>query len=229
MPQPSDARRSTDLTTRGTTVSHDSPDGAGGAVSGDGFTQGLRQDLDRANAALPVDPDMAPELARRRRKHTRLRDVVREQKDVLVVIATGGAIGSLGRWGVDELIPHGASEFAWSTFIVNVSGGLFLGLLTAFMLDILAATRYVRPFLGIGVLGGWTTFSTYMFDTRAMLATGQVPTGLILYLGGTLLTGLVSAWVGLVAGRSAIVAVTRWRQRQHGHEVSEDHPRPTDE
>lgn len=152
----------------------------------------------------------------------RLRDIVREHRDILVAVAAGGVVGSLGRWGLGELLPHDLGGFAWSTFTVNVTGALLLGLLMALMVDVLAGTRYVRPFFGVGVLGGWTTFSTYMFDTRAMLDAGRVPAGLLLYLGGTLVVGLVCVWVGLVAGRVTILAATRAQRRRHGHEVSED-------
>jgi CrcB protein len=162
---------------------------------------------------LPVDADVPPEEVRSRR-HPRLRQVLRERKDVLAVIAAGGALGSVGRWAVGELLPHDAGGFAWSTFAVNVSGGLLLGVLMALLADVLAGTRYVRPFLGVGVLGGWTTFSTYMFDTRAMLAGGHVAGGLLLYLGGTVLVGLACVWVGLVGGRAAIVAGSRAHRRR---------------
>ena len=162
---------------------------------------------------LPVDPDVPREESPTRRRPPLLRDVVREHRDVLAVIAVGGAIGSLGRWAVGELVPHDPGGFAWSTFAVNVSGALLLGLLMAFMADLLASTRYVRPLLGVGVLGGWTTFSTYMFDARAGLAADRVPTAL-LYLGGTVVVGLVAVWLGLVAGRWVIVAAGRAGRRR---------------
>lgn len=164
-----------------------------------------------------------PPSAERPLGRPRLGDVVREHRDILVAVAAGGVVGSLGRWGLGELLPHEIGGFAWSTFTVNVTGALLLGLLMAFMVDVLASTRYVRPFVGVGVLGGWTTFSTYMFDTRAMLATGDGPAGLLLYLGGTLVVGLVCVWVGLVAGRVTILAASRTQRRRHGHEVSDDH------
>jgi CrcB protein len=138
--------------------------------------------------------------------------LVREHRDVVAVVAAGGALGSIGRWGLAEALPHGPGEVAWSTFAVNVTGALLLGFLMAAMADVLAGTRYVRPFLGVGVLGGWTTFSTYMLDTRDLLAAGRVPAGLLLYLGGTLVLGLVAVWLGLVAGR-VLLAVGRRRGR----------------
>lgn len=192
-------------------------------MADDDLEHAIEDDLDQSLHELPVDPDV-PREPPTRREHPRLLDVVRERKDLLAVIAVGGAIGSLGRWGLGVLIPHDTGQFAWSTFTVNVTGAVLLGLLMAFMVDVLASTRYVRPFLGVGVLGGWTTFSTYMSDTRAMLAADRVPAGLLLYLTGTLLVGLVGVWVGLVTGRVAVVLAARAGRRRRGHDVSEDRP-----
>lgn len=72
-----------------------------------------------------------------------------------------------------------------------------------FVVDVWPPTRYVRPFLGVGVLGGFTTFSTYMLDTRAMLTAGR-PFGAAGYLVGTLLVGLVAVWLGIVTARTLI-------------------------
>ena len=129
----------------------------------------------------------------------------REHRDVVLVVALGGALGSLGRWAAGEALPHSSGDVAWSTVLVNVTGALLLGLLMSAMADVLARTRYVRPFLGVGVLGGWTTFSTYMLDTRDLLAAGRVPVALLGYLGGTLVAGLAAVWLGLVAGRALLV------------------------
>lgn len=116
---------------------------------------------------------------------------MREHRGLLVLVTLGGVLGSLGRWGVGETLPH-----PWGTVVVNVTGALLLGVLTAW-----TQARRVRAFLGIGVLGGWTTFSTSMLDTRDLLTEGRVPTALLLYLGGTLVLGLSAAWAGLVLGR----------------------------
>lgn len=160
---------------------------------------------------LPVDADVSREEVARERPRPRLLHVLRDRWDILLAIALGGVVGSLGRWSVGELLPHDTGRFAWSTFTVNVTGAFLLGLLMAFMVDVLAHTRYVRPLLGVGVLGGWTTFSTYMFDARAMLADGRVASGLFLYVGGTLVVGLVAVWLGLVVGRTTIAVGSRRR------------------
>ena len=86
--------------------------------------------------------------------------------------------------GRGVLWPHDPSQIAWSTFAVNVAGGFLLGLLMVFVSDVWPPHRYVRPFLGVGVLGGFTTFSTYMLDTHAIFVAGR-PSIALLYLVGT--------------------------------------------
>lgn len=131
--------------------------------------------------------------------------------DVLIAIAAGGALGSLARWGVGELVPWSGTEFPWATFIENVSGGFALGVLMVFVLDVSPPHRYLRPFLGVGLLGGYTTFSTYMLDARHLLAEGQVPAAFA-YLGGSLLAGLVAVWTGIAVAR--LVALRPPRPQQ---------------
>jgi CrcB protein len=147
---------------------------------------------------LPMDSDVtaAPSTAT-------VRELVGGNVDLLPVIALGGALGSLARWGLAEAFPHAADELAWGTVIANVVGSLLLGLLMAFALDVWSERRYVRPFLGVGVLGGFTTFSTYELDARRLFATGH-PGVALAYLGGSLLAGLLAVLLGVVAGRAAI-------------------------
>ncbi len=132
---------------------------------------------------------------------------------VLGVIAAGGALGSLGRWGLGEAIAHDRGAFATSTLVANVSGALALGVLMVLVLEVWPPTRLVRPFLGVGVLGGYTTFSTYMLDAFTLLAAGSVPVAFG-YLLGTLLTGLFAVWVGIVVARAAIRVVRRRHRRK---------------
>ncbi len=132
----------------------------------------------------------------------------RERWDILMAIAGGGALGSLARWGLAELFPHRPAEIATGTWLANVLGALVLGALMVFVLDVWPSTRYLRPFLGVGVLGGFTTFSTYMLDTRALLAAGE-PGRAGVYLFGTLLTGLLAVFAGIVLARAALAARRR--------------------
>jgi CrcB protein len=144
----------------------------------------------------------------------RIGRVARSRGDVLAVIAAGGAIGSLARWGLTLLVPHPAGAFPWATFIANTSGCLLLGVLMVFVLEVLPPSRYLRPFLGVGVLGGYTTFSTYMLDARTLLVAGRV--GLAgQYVLGSLAAGLVAVWVGAATARLTIRLVTT-TTRSHG-------------
>jgi CrcB protein len=179
---------------------------------------------------LPVDPDAPEEAPSRARR--RAAKVFRERWDVLLVIAAGGALGSLARWTVSTALPHAKDGFAWATFVENVTGGLVLGALMVLVLDLWPPNRYLRPFLGVGVLGGYTTFSTYMLDTHAVLAAGRIPVAFG-YLAGTLVAGLAAVWAGVLAGRTAVVVLERRRQHRYrstpepGGQPDDAQPEPT--
>jgi CrcB protein len=137
----------------------------------------------------PVDPDVTPD------------DVAsRGHLDVLAVIALGGALGSAARYGVGQLWPTPHGQVPWSTFAVNAVGCFCLGLLMVWVVDVWPPRRYVRPFLGVGVLGGFTTFSTYALDTRQLLAL-EHPLRAGLYVCATLVAGLAAVVLGALAGR----------------------------
>lgn len=103
-------------------------------------------------------------------------------------VAVGGALGGTLRWWLGDVVPDGAG-FPWTTFAINVSGALLLALLPAS-----SAVRR-RPALaagvGPGLLGGYTTLSTYAEQGRALLADGRVALAAA-YVLGTLATCLVA-------------------------------------
>ena len=132
---------------------------------------------------------------------------------VLLSIGAGGAVGAAARWGVSQAAPAAPGRFPWATFGVNVSGCLVLGVLMVFVVDVWPPRRYVRPFLGVGVLGGYTTFSTYMLEARSLVVGGEQGLAAV-YLLGSLLAGLLAVWVAIVATRAA---VRRRRHRRTGH------------
>lgn len=134
--------------------------------------------------------------------------VLRSRRDVLAVIAVGGALGSLGRWWLGTVLPPGPRGFPWPTFVVNVTGAFALGLLMVLVTDVWPPSRYLRPFLGVGLLGGWTTFSTYALDTRGLLADGRPATAAV-YLLATLVVGLAAVWAGAAFVRGLVVAAAR--------------------
>ena len=138
--------------------------------------------------------------------------LLRSRWDVLAVIAVGGSLGSLARYGVGRLLPWHQDGFPWATFVENVSGGLALGVLMVFLLDVWPPNRYARPFLGVGVLGGYTTFSAYMLETRDLFASGQAGTALA-YLLGSLVVGLAAVWLGLGTARALVRRTQRRTSR----------------
>jgi CrcB protein len=107
---------------------------------------------------------------------------------VYLAIALGGALGAVLRWALGDAVPDGAG-FPWTTFVINVTGSLVLGLLPVF--DAVRRRRVLAAALGPGLLGGYTTLSAYSDQTRALLADGQSTTAL-LYLLGTLAACLVA-------------------------------------
>jgi CrcB protein len=120
--------------------------------------------------------------------------------DVLAVVAAGGALGSLARWGLHEALAGVSTSFPWATVVENVTGAFLLGLLMVLTMDLLPPSRYLRPFVGVGLLGGYTTFSTYMLDTRDLVAEGR-PLTATTYLFGTLVAGLAAVWCGAATSR----------------------------
>lgn len=112
---------------------------------------------------------------------------------ILAAIGAGGAIGSLGRW----LVSLAAGGAVWGTLLVNVTGAFALGLLVA-RLEHGEHHPLLRPFLAVGLLGGWTTYSSFVLDGHA-LAGGSLPS-LLGYLGATLGLGLLGALAGMLAG-----------------------------
>lgn len=148
--------------------------------------------------------------------------MLRERGDILLVVAAGGALGSLARWALGEAVPHAPGELPWATWLENVSGAFLLGALMVMVLEVWPPHRYLRPFWGVGVLGGFTTFSTYMLDTRTLLAEGR-PGAALGYLVGTLVVGLVAVALGVLLART-LLGPGRARRRRRPAPVEDGGP-----
>lgn len=146
---------------------------------------------------LPLDPDLVP-----RRAPTR-RDAA-----LLAVIGVGGALGALGREGMTLLMPGGADRFPWAILAVNSSGSALLGLVLALTIERFPRGRLARPLLGTGVLGGYTTFSTYVVQTDQLAAAGHGARA-ALYALATLFGGLLACLAGLLAAR-LVIRLEHW-------------------
>jgi fluoride exporter len=110
----------------------------------------------------------------------------RVEPDLLALIALGGALGATLRYAVDTWAPAaGVDGFPWATLGINVLGAFGLSALHVYVPTHPRLPRRVRAVLGAGVLGGFTTFSAYAEEARALLAGGHAVLAL-LYLLGTL-------------------------------------------
>lgn len=124
----------------------------------------------------------------------------RTQAPVVAVVALGGGTGAAARYAASLWWPTQSGGFPWTTLGVNVVGCAVIGVFMVVVTEVRPAHRLVRPFFGTGVLGGFTTFSTYAVDTRSLFADGQVPTGLA-YLAATPLAALTAVWLAAWAAR----------------------------
>jgi CrcB protein len=135
------------------------------------------------------------------------RALLRGQGPVLWAVALGGGVGASARYGAWLIWPTAAGGFPWTTLAVNVVGCAVIGVFMVVISDVWAAHRLVRPFFGTGVLGGFTTFSTYAVDIQHLVDRGEARAGLA-YLAVTLLAALVAVWSAVWVTRRVLA----WRQ-----------------
>jgi len=113
----------------------------------------------------------------------------------LIFIAIGGSLGCVLRFGVSNMIQNSAgASFPWGTFAVNIIGSFFIGFL-AEMFDAVIVPSQWRSFATIGFLGGFTTFSTFTFETLNLLREKEY-----LYAFGNILASNVVGIAAVVAG-----------------------------
>ncbi|GAB1689114.1 fluoride efflux transporter FluC [Krasilnikovia sp. M28-CT-15] len=146
---------------------------------------------------FPIDPDVDLHVPAERAE---LRP---HPAPLLGAIAAGGALGALARYGVTLAWPHPPGGFAWSIWLVNVTGSLLIGVLMVLIAEVFPGRRLVRPFFGVGVLGGYTTFSTSIVDVQQAATHGAAGTALV-YLFATLLGALLAVWAGTAATEALV-------------------------
>ena len=147
----------------------------------------------------PIDPDVDLRHAGTGRRG-------RGDSTVFAAIAAGGAIGATARYLIGREWPTPAGAFPASTLAINVLGCALIGVLMVLITDVWSRQRLLRPFLGTGVLGGFTTFSTYAVDIQRLGAGAHLGTAL-LYLAVTPIGALLAVWATATATRRLI----NWR------------------
>jgi CrcB protein len=146
---------------------------------------------------LPIDPDLDEDR--------RVTGQGRARPDVIAAIAIGGSLGTLARAGLGVAFPTVAGHLPWTTLVINVVGSFLLGLALAVIVERLGPSRYPRPLVATGFLGGFTTFSTFMVDAAQLGRTGHVPIA-IAYVVMSIIGGFGAAWLGIVVARPKATA-----------------------
>jgi CrcB protein len=156
----------------------------------------------------PVDPDADLHVPAQRREWT-------AHRWVLPVIALGGTAGACARYALELWLPVGDGGMPWATFLTNISGCFLIGVLMVHVVEAGGAHPLVRPFLGVGLLGGYTTFSTYAVQTTTLLVDRQ-PYLALTYLFGTLLAAMVAVVLGVYVARGVLLLRRRLSRHRKG-------------
>lgn len=114
-----------------------------------------------------------------------------------LLVAAGGALGACARFGAGQVLPWSGTGFPFATFMVNIAGSTLMGALFA----LAAGNRALLLLLGVGVLGGFTTFSAFSLETLRLLQRDETTTALAYALGSCIL-GVTAAWSGFSLARA---------------------------
>lgn len=124
---------------------------------------------------------------------------------LVVLVLIGGAAGTLARALLEDAYPAEPGQWPWTTFAINVSGSFLLGLLVSLIAargDDTGSRRRLRLALGTGVLGGFTTYSTFIVEVDVLVRDGHVGLGAA-YAVGAVVLGVVAAALGVILGGAA--------------------------
>jgi CrcB protein len=127
---------------------------------------------------------------------------------MLLYVALGSAIGGVSRYLLGGLVQRMLdTTFPAGTLLVNVTGSFLLGAIIRYSLETPSLTPEVRAFLTIGFCGGYTTFSTFSYETMALLEDGEWARAGV-YITASVILSLIATFLGLALARQVIV----WRE-----------------
>jgi fluoride exporter len=148
------------------------------------------------------DPDVDLAISSQRR------ELAGHPAMVLGAISVGGMAGAVARYGIGLAVPHTPTGFPTGTLVINVAGSLSIAVLMVVLGQARDPHPLVRPFFGVGILGGFTTFSTYVVDAQQLLVHHHGGRA-ALYLVSTLVLGLAAVVVGAVLARLVLTRALR--------------------
>jgi CrcB protein len=121
-----------------------------------------------------------------------------------LIVGAGGFVGAALRYAVGGLVSRALRpDFPWGTVVVNVSGCFLIGLLAALTEERAPVTPATRLFLMVGILGGYTTFSTFGYETMSLVREGSHGLAAANAVG-QVLVGLAGVWAGMVVARGIV-------------------------
>jgi fluoride exporter len=118
-----------------------------------------------------------------------------------VIAALGGALGAVARWGVGTVLPHSPGGWPWATLLVNLTGCLLFGVLIALLAARSPEPPWARPFLAVGVLGGYTTCSAFAVEVVELAEAGH-PLAAVGYVLASVVGGVLAVAAGPLAVRA---------------------------
>ena len=123
----------------------------------------------------------------------------------MLLVGAGGAIGAMARYGMSVLIGRfWPMSFPLATLLVNIIGSTCMGLLIGLLVRTLpAAGPEIRLFVAVGVLGGFTTFSSFSLDTISLIERGELAQA-VLYVGLSVVICLAGLYCGLLMTRGSM-------------------------
>lgn len=160
----------------------------------------------------PIDPDLdpadrsEPAVGRLRRTHPAAASTGprRAQPSLLGAIAAGGMLGASARYGLSRVIHVAPETFPWATFFTNVAGSFALGLGLVLLLERAVAARHLRAFFATGVVGAFTTMSTFEVETVTLFKDGH-PALAVIYGAVSVVAGVGAALAGIRLARLGVL------------------------
>ncbi len=109
-------------------------------------------------------------------------------------------VGALSRYALSLALPTSPGQFPWATLLINVTGSAVLGFLLVLLMEKFPRTRLARPVLGTGIVGAYTTFSTFAVESVLLVRADHAATALV-YVLASVAVGLVAVWSGMTGAR----------------------------
>jgi fluoride exporter len=167
----------------------------------------------QGNTTLPhVDDDAARSQRVASRAVASRRRNRRAQGVIVLALGCGGVIGAIARYSVSLAFPVASDGIPWNTLLINLSGSALLGFLLILMIEQFPRGRLVRPVIGTGVIGAYTTFSTFSVEAILLVRGDDYATALA-YVALSVVAGLIAVWVGMIVAR-LLIRAERWLQEE---------------